>query len=85
MAYPDGITRRYPVGILLGQPLLKHYIKKCPVCKREYPYEELDALVPPHGNYCYDIIIEVGMARFRNHCQNKEIQKVYDLLNQSPP
>ena len=67
------------MGILLGQPLLKHYIKKCPVCKREYPYEELYALVPPHGNYCYDIIIEVGMARFRNHCQNKEIQK--DIQN----
>ena len=69
------IVRRYPVGILLGQPLLQHHIKKCPVCKREYPYEGLSALVPPYGNYAYDIIIEVGNLRFRNHRQNKEIQK----------
>jgi hypothetical protein len=69
------IARRYPVGILLGQPLLQHHIKKCPVCKREYPYEELSALVPPYGNYAYDIIIEIGNLRFHNHRQNKEIQK----------
>ena len=69
------IARRYPVGILLGQPLLQHHIKKCPVCKREYPYEQLSALVPPYGNYAYDIIIEVGNLRFRNNRQNKEIQK----------
>ena len=69
------IARRSPVGILLGQPLLQHHIKKCPVCKREYPYEKLSALVPPYGNYAYDIIIEVGNLRFRNHRQNKEIQK----------
>jgi hypothetical protein len=69
------IARRYPIGILLGQPLLQHHIKKCPVCKREYPYEELSALVPPYGNYAYDIIIEIGNLRFLNHRQNKEIQK----------
>lgn len=69
------IARRYPVGILLGQPLLQHHIKKCPLCKREYPYEELNVLVPPYSNYADDIIIEVGNLRFRNHRQNKEIQK----------
>ena len=69
------IARRYPVGILLGQPLLQHHIKKCPLCKREYPYEELNVLVPPYSNYADDIIIEVGNLRFRNRRQNKEIQK----------
>jgi len=69
------IANRYPIGILLGQPQLCHHIKKCPVCKQEYPYEQLHALVPPHGNYVYDIMIEVGLERFRHHRQNQEIQK----------
>ena len=69
------IVNRYPVGILLGHPLLGHRIKKCPVCKREYPYEKINALVPRHGNYAYDIIVEVGLERFQRHRQNKEIQK----------
>jgi len=66
---------RYPRGILLGQPIVKHQIKKCPLCKREYPCEYLHHLIPPHGNYAYDIIIYVGMARFRHHRQNHEIQE----------
>jgi hypothetical protein len=49
---------RYPVGILLGEPILRHHIKKCQVCGREYQYEQLNDLVPPHGNYAYDIMIE---------------------------
>jgi len=66
---------RYPLGILLGEPLLRHHIKKCPVCGQEYPYEQLNDFVPPHSNYAYDIIIEVGRERFQCHRQNKEIQK----------
>jgi hypothetical protein len=54
---------------------VKHHIKKCPLCKREYPCEYLHHLIPPHGNYAYDIIIYVGAARFRHHRQNHEIQK----------
>ena len=66
---------RYPLGILLGEPLLRHHIKKCPVCGQEYPYEQLNGFVPPHSNYAYDIIIEIGRERFQFHRQNKEIQK----------
>ena len=66
---------RYPRGILLGEPLVKHQIKKCPRCKREYPFEQLHQLIPPHGNYAYDIIIYVGLERFRHHRQNLEIQE----------
>lgn len=69
------IVTRYPVGILLGRPFLRHHIKKCPACRQEYPYEEINALVPRHGNYAYDIIIEVGLERFQHHRQNKEIQQ----------
>ena len=65
---------RYPRGILLGEPILKHHIKKCPRCKREYPFEQLHQLIPPHGNYAYDIIIYVGVERFRHYRQNLEIQ-----------
>jgi hypothetical protein len=69
------IVKRYPVGILLGHPVLRHHIKRCPVCSREYSYEELNALVAAHGNYAYDIMVEVGLKRFQRHRQNKEIQK----------
>lgn len=68
-------VKRYPVGILLGEPILRHHIKKCPACRREYPYEQLNDLIPPYGNYTYDIIIKVGLERFRYHRQNKEIRK----------
>ena len=71
---------RYPTGILLGQPIIKHRIKKCPLCKREYHFEQLPYLIPPGGNYAYDIIIYIGKARFRHHQQNIEIQK--KLLHQ---
>jgi len=30
--------------------------------------------VPPHGNYAYDLVVEVGLAWFRNHLQAHEIQ-----------
>jgi hypothetical protein len=68
-------VKRYPVGILLGTPVLRHHIKKCAVCKREYPYEKINDLVPRHSNYSYDIIVEVGLQRFQCHRQNNEIQK----------
>ncbi len=66
---------RYPVGILLGEPILRHHIKKRPVCGQEYPYEQLNDLLPPHGNYVYDIMIEVGRDRFEHQRQNQEIKK----------
>ncbi len=69
------IVKLYPVGISLGRPALRHHIKKCPDCKREYRYEKLNALVPRHSNYAYDILVEVGLQRFQRHRQNNEIQK----------
>ncbi len=71
--------KRYPVGISLGQPVLRHQIKKCPVCKTEYRYEKINALVARHSNYAYDLIVEVGLQRFQRHRQNNEIQK--DIQN----
>ena len=31
--------------------------------------------MPRHGNYAYDIIVEVELQRFKRHRQNNEIQK----------
>lgn len=71
-------TRR-PRGILLGEPLLTHHIKQCPECRRVYGCERLGELIPPHGNYAFDLIVAVGRARFLEQKQNKEIQQ--DLQN----
>ena len=69
------IVNKNPVGITMGKPRLRHHIKKCPACKKEYPYEQIDTLVPRYGNYAYDVIIKVGLARYRRFYQNKEIQE----------
>jgi hypothetical protein len=34
--------------------------------------------VPPQGNYAFDLIVEVGLARFLRHRQNREIQQDLD-------
>lgn len=65
----------YPVGILLGEPKLRHHIKQCPSCKKVYPFEQFHELVPPHGNYTFDIIAEVGIARYCKYKQDKEIEQ----------
>ena len=85
---PDGISdcchsklriqrtsKRYPVSILLGMPVLHHHIKQCLNCGKYYPCDKINELMPPHSNYGYDIIIEVGLGRFQYHRQDQEIQK----------
>jgi len=64
-----------PVSIVLGRALVIHHIKHCHRCARDYPYEHLHELIPPASNYSYDIIVEVGIARYMRHMQNKEIQQ----------
>ena len=73
------IVERHPVGISIGCPSLRKLIKRCPQCGREYSDEQFSEFVPPNGNYCYDVIVEVGLGRFRNNLQNREIQK--DILD----
>lgn len=34
-----------------------------------------DREVPPHGNYAFDVMVEVGLSRLRDHRQDEEIQK----------
>ena len=68
-------SKRYPVGILLGMPVLHHHIKQCLNCGKYYPFDKVNEFLPPHSNYGYDIIIEVGLARFANHRQDQEIYR----------
>jgi len=71
-------STHYPIGVLLGQPRVRSVEKQCPVCRRIYKAEEYPQLVPPHGNYAFDLMVEVGLARFLRHRQNQEIQKELD-------
>ena len=69
------LESRCPRGILLGEPLLMHHIKRCADCRRVYRCERLDELIPPHGNYAFDLIAAVGWSRFLEQKQNREIQQ----------
>jgi hypothetical protein len=62
-----------PVGIMLGEPIVRHHIKQCSLCGRTYRCDELDKLKPLYGNYLFDIMAEVGKSRFLRHKQNQEI------------
>ena len=35
-------------------------------------------MVPAHGNHAFDLIVEVGLARFLRHRQNREIKQELD-------
>lgn len=59
---------------MLGEPELKHRLKRCPRCARVYPCEKLDTVLPPGGTYAYDVIAEVGRARSLEYLQAHEIQ-----------
>jgi hypothetical protein len=45
------------------------------LCHRIYRSDEYSALIPAHGNYAFDLIVEIGLARFSRHQQNREIQQ----------
>jgi len=65
--------RRHPAGFLLGRPRLRHQIKQCPTCSRRYGCDELREWLPPYGNYTYEVIVAVGLARYRDQEQEPEI------------
>jgi hypothetical protein len=71
-------STHYPIGILLGQPRVRLVEKQCPGCHRIYRPEAYPELVPPYGNYAFDLIVQVGLARFLRHRQNYEIQQELD-------
>lgn len=55
-----------PVGLMLGRPHVRCVQKGCPGCGWTEPPGDYRQLVPPGGNYAFDIIAEVGLARLRD-------------------
>ena len=60
---------------MLGEPRVRDVQKQCILCGKVYYSESYHQLVPRQGNYAFDLIVEVGLARFRGHRQNGEIQQ----------
>ena len=66
-------TRR-PIGWMLGRPHVRLIHQECTRCGQADSLEVYYQEVPPKGNYAYDVMVEVGLARFRDHRQDEEIQ-----------
>jgi hypothetical protein len=65
----------YPLGLSLGQPRVRLIDEQCIGCGKIERPELYAQWVPPQGNYAFDLILEVGLACFRRHRQNTEIQE----------
>lgn len=61
------------VGLMLGRPRVRRVQKGCPGCDWTDPQDGYRQLVPPGGNYAFDIIAEVGVARLRDLKPDDEI------------
>ena len=59
---------------MLGRPLVRLIHQQCTCCGQADSLEVYYQEVPPRGNYAYDLMVEVGLARFRDHRQDGEIQ-----------
>ena len=63
-----------PVGLMLGRPHVRLIHQQCVRCGQADSLEVYYQEVPPRGNYAYDLMVEVGLARQRDHRQDGEIQ-----------
>jgi hypothetical protein len=63
-----------PVGLMWGRPHARLIHQQCTLCGQADSLEVYYQEVPPRGNYAYDLMVEVGLARFRDHRQDGEIQ-----------
>jgi hypothetical protein len=63
------------MGLALGQPRVRLVEQQCPVCRRIFRAQGYSELVPPHGNYAFDLIVHIGLASFLQHRQYGEIQQ----------
>lgn len=76
----DGRLRRartsthHPVGLMLGRPQVRLIHQQCTGCGQADSHEVYRQQVPIGGNYAYDLMVEVGLSRFRDHRQDAEIQ-----------
>jgi hypothetical protein len=60
---------------MLGQPRLRLIHRQCVDCGEADSFEAYHKLVPPQGQYAFDLIAEVGLARLRDQRQDGEIQR----------
>lgn len=60
---------------MLGRPQVRLIDQQCTGCGQADSWDIYHQLVPPGGNYAYDLIVEVGLARFRDQRQDTEIQR----------
>lgn len=63
-----------PVGLMLGKPRVRCVQKGCVHCDWTDSFDGYRQLVPPGGNYAFDVMVEVGLARLRGLKQDTEIQ-----------
>ena len=68
-----------PVGLMIGRPRVRCVQKGCADCGWTDSCGDYRQWVPHAGNYAFDLMIEVGLARLRDLRQDAEIQ---DLLQQ---
>jgi hypothetical protein len=61
---------------MLGRPKVRFKYHVCQRCGHSDSFDAYYQSVPPQGNYAYDIIVEVGLARFRDYRQDEEIQRI---------
>lgn len=64
----------HPIGLMLGCPRARLIQRQCIACGQIDPLEDYYRQVPRGANYAYDLMVEVGLARFRDHRQDAEIQ-----------
>ncbi len=64
-----------PVGILLGRPQVRLIEQQCVQCGEKDSLENYYQHVPPKNNYTYDLMVEIGLSRYRDHQQDAEIQR----------
>ena len=63
-----------PVGLMLGVPRVRCVQQSCVQCGWTDSGSDYRQLVPAGGNYAFDVIVEVGLARFRGLQQDVEIR-----------
>ena len=67
-------SRHQPVGLMLGRPRVRRVQKACVHCGWTDSLDGYQQLVPPGGNYAFDLMVEVGLARLRGLQQETEVR-----------
>ena len=66
---------RHPQSMVLGPFQARHTLCHCPQCKRQYPSEQLRALVPDGACFAFDVMVKVGTMMYLQHRSEQDIQQ----------